>query len=195
LGRHIAAAFRAPTCCAKATAGRCVLRYPKTMSNSRTRPDRLSPKPVAAKPFASKTIARGKGLLTRHPEIFAPDVPVISKVLPMRRAAAELGALLALVLTAHTALAASDGESPVKAPGTVEKTFLIPSSEGYGVGDCLTNGESACGQVVANAWCEAQGFASAGSFGVAAQDEYTGAIPVAPVVKPAERPIRITCQD
>ncbi|KQP77732.1 MULTISPECIES: hypothetical protein [unclassified Methylobacterium] len=113
----------------------------------------------------------------------------------MRRVTAHLGALLAFALTAHVALAAGDGESPAKVPATVEKTFLIPSSEGYGVGDCLTNGDSACGQVVANAWCEAQGFASAGSFGVAAQDEYTGAIPAAPVVKPAERPIRITCQD
>jgi hypothetical protein len=113
----------------------------------------------------------------------------------MRRAAAEIGAFLALALTTNIALAANDGETPVKAPATVEKTFLIPSSEGYGVGDCLTSGESACGQVVANAWCEAQGFAAAGSFGVAAQDEYTGAIPAAPVAKAAERPIRITCQD
>jgi hypothetical protein len=159
------------------------------MSNSRTTPDRLS----------SKTILGRKGLLTRPSEIFATHAPVISKVLPMRRAAANFGALLALALTAQVSLApafaAGDGESPAKAPAAIEKTFLIPSSEGYGVGDCLTNGESACGQVVANAWCEAQGFASAGSFGVAAQDEYTGAIPAPPVVKPAERPIRITCQD
>jgi hypothetical protein len=159
------------------------------MSNSRTTPDRQ-----ASEPAVSKTTTRRKGLLTRCREIFAPYASDISKVLPMRRAAASIGALFALVLTVHGALA-SDGESPAKAPGTVEKTFLIPSSEGYGVGDCLTNGESACGQVVANAWCEAQGFASAGSFGVAAQDEYTGAIPPAPVAKPAERPIRITCQD
>ncbi|WP_204316103.1 hypothetical protein, partial [Serratia marcescens] len=58
----------------------------------------------------------------------------------------------------------------------MEKTFLIPASEGYGVGECLTSPGSECGQVVADAWCEAQGFAAAQSFGVAAQDEYTGAI-------------------
>ncbi len=114
----------------------------------------------------------------------------------MRRPAAELGALLALALLSSSfAYAAGDGEVPAKTATHVEKTFLIPASEGYGVGDCLTNGETSCGQVVANAWCEAQGFAAAASFGVAEQDEYTGAIPVAPVVKPADRPIRITCQD
>ena len=119
----------------------------------------------------------------------------------MRRPAAEIGALLALALISSAAFAGGDGESPArtslqaKTVPQAEKTFLIPAGEGYGVGDCLTNGESSCGQVVANAWCEAQGFAAAGSFGVAAQDEYTGAIPAVPVIKPAERPIRITCQD
>ncbi|TXM69491.1 hypothetical protein FV218_17125 [Methylobacterium sp. WL69] len=113
----------------------------------------------------------------------------------MRRPAAEIGALLALALISSAAFAGGDGESPARTAPQVEKTFLIPAGEGYGVGDCLTNGESSCGQVVANAWCEAQGFAAAGSFGVAAQDEYTGAIPAVPVIKPAERPIRITCQD
>ncbi len=76
----------------------------------------------------------------------------------------------------------------------MEKTFLIPSSDGYGVGDCIATPGSECGQVVANAWCEAQGYAAAGSYGIAAADEYTGAIEQ-PVATPAERPIRITCQD
>lgn len=109
----------------------------------------------------------------------------------MRRASV---ALLALVLASATLPARAGSEaSPVK---HVEKTFLIPAEEGYGVGECLSGGPSECGQVVANAWCEAQGFASASTYGVAAQDEYTGAIdaPAAPV-KSAPRPLRITCQD
>ncbi|GJD96427.1 hypothetical protein [Methylobacterium iners] len=106
----------------------------------------------------------------------------------MRRSAAGLGAVLAFALLSSAALG-------IESASKVEKTFLIPASEGYGVGDCLTDASSACGQVVANAWCEAQGFASAGSFGVAAQDEYTGAIETAPVTKRVEAPIRITCQD
>lgn len=112
----------------------------------------------------------------------------------MRRSAAGLGALLAFAL-ASAALAAGDGESPVKAPAQVEKTFLIPASEGYGVGECLADGASACGRVVANAWCEAQGFASAGSFGTAAQEDYTGAIAAAPAAKAVAPPIRIDCRD
>ena len=99
----------------------------------------------------------------------------------MRRSAAGLGAFAAaalLVSLAHGAMAAGDGEGPAMAPAHVEKTFLIPSSDGYGVGDCLTTPGSECGQVVANAWCEAQGYAAANTYGIAAADEYTG-VPIA----------------
>ena len=42
-----------------------------------------------------------------------------------------------------------------------DATFLIPAAEGYGVADCLTGGSSECGRIVADAYCEAQGFAKA----------------------------------
>jgi hypothetical protein len=115
----------------------------------------------------------------------------------MPRSAAGILALataLACAGLTHVALAGTDGETPAKAPARVEKTFLIPSSDGYGVADCLATPGNACGQVVANAWCEAQGYAAANSYGIAAADEYTGAISQ-PVPAPSERPIRITCQD
>ncbi|AWN53747.1 hypothetical protein [Methylobacterium sp. 17Sr1-1] len=105
----------------------------------------------------------------------------------MRRTLAVLSALGVLVSVAGPALAAS------QTPG-VEKTFLIPSSDGYGVAECLTTGGE-CGQVVADAWCESQGYAKSASFSIAAQDEYTGAIEAAPAVKTSDRPIRITCRD
>ncbi|GJD47776.1 hypothetical protein OPKNFCMD_0487 [Methylobacterium crusticola] len=108
----------------------------------------------------------------------------------MRRTLAILGAVGLLAIAAVPALAA-DGTA---GPG-VEKTFLIPSSDGYGVAECLSNGQGECGQVVADAWCESQGFAKAASYGVAAQDDYTGAIEAAPAVKASDRPIRITCRD
>ncbi len=111
----------------------------------------------------------------------------------MRQPAAAFLAALLISSAAGVALAAS-GEATTK-PAHVEKTFLIPGNEGYGVGECLTGGTSECGQVVANAWCESQGFASAASYGIAAADEYTGAIETAPVVKNVDKPIRITCQD
>lgn len=109
----------------------------------------------------------------------------------MRRPVAVLFALA----LATAAPQASAGE-PASARSHVEKTFLIPAEEGYGVGECLSGGPSECGQVVANAWCESQGYASAVNYGVAAQDEYTGAIPAAPIPAPTvARPLRITCQD
>ncbi|KQT80740.1 hypothetical protein [Methylobacterium sp. Leaf466] len=108
----------------------------------------------------------------------------------MRRPAVCLSACLALGLFSTLAFAQ---QAPAKAT-KVEKTFLIPAAEGYGVGDCLSSGSGGCGQVVADAWCESQGFASAGAFGIAAPEDYTGAIE-APV-KPAEPPpIKISCQD
>lgn len=116
----------------------------------------------------------------------------------MRRSAAGLSALVAAALLSslalHGASAGGDGQSPTSRTSPVEKTFLIPSSDGYGVGDCLSTPGSECGQVVANAWCESQGYASAGAYGIAAAEEYTGTVDL-PVSKPAERPIRITCQD
>lgn len=105
----------------------------------------------------------------------------------MRRTLAVLSALGVLASATAPALAASQGTG-------VEKTFLIPSSDGYGVAECLTTGGE-CGQVVADAWCESQGYAKSASYGIAAQDEYTGAIEAAPAVKTSDRPIRITCRD
>lgn len=113
------------------------------------------------------------------------------------RASTAVSALLAAALATTLALGAQAGSqagSEAPARSHVEKTFLIPSSEGYGVADCLTTPGSACGQTVADSWCEAQGFAAAGSFGIAAPEEYTGSVDL-PVSKPSERPLRITCRD
>lgn len=69
-------------------------------------------------------------------------------------------------------------------------TFIVPANDGYGVGDCALAGGS-CGQVVANQWCEAQGFARATSFGAADPADVTGAIQGSKT----GRPIEITCAD
>jgi hypothetical protein len=44
------------------------------------------------------------------------------------------------------------------------KTFFIAAAKGYGVEDCLSEGGE-CGNVVANAWCEAYGRGAALKFG------------------------------
>ena len=76
------------------------------------------------------------------------------------------------------------------APGiaaTQSATFIVPANDGYGVGDCAN-----CGQVVADQWCIAQGFARSSSFGTADPADVTGSI----VTRAAEnRPISITCAE
>lgn len=75
------------------------------------------------------------------------------QVLP-RVVAPLLGALLIIAASQHVARAAQDG------------VFVISDTEGYGVMDCLVEGKS-CGRIVADAWCEAHGYAAARSFGPA----------------------------
>jgi hypothetical protein len=70
-----------------------------------------------------------------------------------------------------TALALGPVERARAAEGS---TFIIAGAEGYGVEDCLAeHGE--CGQVVADAWCEAHGHGASISFGRA--EDITNAIP------------------
>jgi len=53
--------------------------------------------------------------------------------------------------------------------------FLVPGNDGYGIADCLAEG-AGCGQAVADAYCEAQGFkAGAESFGLV--EDITASVP------------------
>jgi hypothetical protein len=60
--------------------------------------------------------------------------------------------------------------SGVRAQGVY--MYSIAANDGYGLEECLS-GAAECGQVVADAWCEAHGHGSALSFGPASR--YTGA--------------------
>lgn len=62
--------------------------------------------------------------------------------------------IVAPLLAGLLVLAASQNKAAAATP----KTFVISPSEGYGVLDCISKG-SACGRVVADAWCEANGLA------------------------------------
>lgn len=66
------------------------------------------------------------------------------------------------------------------------RTFMVPVNDGYGVGECIASGSTTCGKVVADAWCEAQGFRRSASVGPA-DVETTGSIERAP------RRIAVTC--
>jgi hypothetical protein len=112
----------------------------------------------------------------------------------MRRAIAVLGFVGVLTAAAASFLLIPHNSS--RAAGAKdEATFLIPASEGYGVAECLTGGGD-CGRVIAQAWCEAQGYGAVTAFGPLKAEDVTGAVPVTAVDKAdADRPIAITCKD
>ncbi|HEV7259530.1 MAG TPA: hypothetical protein VGN82_17250 [Bosea sp. (in: a-proteobacteria)] len=110
----------------------------------------------------------------------------------MRRAVALIG--LFGIVGAGLSLAVLPTSKTVAAPSD-QRTFLIPASDGYGVADCISS-KSECGKIVADAWCEAQGFAKASSFGVASREDFTGSLSKAQAATPAaapEQPLAITC--
>jgi hypothetical protein len=74
---------------------------------------------------------------------------------------------------------------------STEATFLVPAADGYGVAECLISNQ-ACGQVVADTWCEAQGYTKAVTFRQISPDEVTGTIQKASL-SPQHPPVSITC--
>jgi hypothetical protein len=104
-----------------------------------------------------------------------------------------------IAAAAFAALVATAAGSLVVLPGGAtrasdkEATFLIPAADGYGVADCLTGSDAECGRIVADAYCESQGFARSARFGRAAADDLTGSVPAAPGRPERERPIVIAC--
>lgn len=50
------------------------------------------------------------------------------------------------------------------ADATPGHLLIIPTEDGYGVETCLTS-DAACGRVVADAWCQANGHANAEAYG------------------------------
>ena len=90
----------------------------------------------------------------------------------MRRSFALDGGLPHYFLPFAAALIAlASLKGPVQAQEST--TFTIAAADGYGVSECLTSGQS-CGQVVADAWCEAHGFSKAMASGMA--DDLTASI-------------------
>ena len=111
----------------------------------------------------------------------------------MHRALAVFGFVGILALGAASFTVLPTGAT--KAAATADNaTFLIPASDGYGVEDCLSS-SSECGKVIANAWCEAHGFAKAASFGLAAPEDVSGSIERPAAVRRADRPLSITCSE
>jgi hypothetical protein len=69
-------------------------------------------------------------------------------------------------------------------------SLVIAANDGYGVEDCLAEAGE-CGQVVADAWCEAHGHGAAVSFGRASK--FFGL--VAAKVAATDEPYVVNCSD
>jgi hypothetical protein len=106
----------------------------------------------------------------------------------MRRAFTALAftAVLGSAATFFTVL--PNGGSVIAAPSTA--TFVVPAHDGYGIAECLSS-SSECAKVIADAWCESQGFKGAESFGLAAED-MTGSVRTVSYGQ-RERPFSVTC--
>lgn len=108
----------------------------------------------------------------------------------MRRAVALIG--LFGIVGAGLSLSVLPTTKTEAAPNG-QRTFLIPASDGYGVADCISS-NSECGKIVADAWCEAQGYARASAFGLASREDFTGSLSKARRATAApEQPLVITC--
>ena len=105
----------------------------------------------------------------------------------MRRTFGVL-AFTAVIATAAASFTALPEGPPAAA---TLATFQVPAHDGYGVGDCLASGGD-CGQVVADAWCETQGFRRAVNYGPIAAEDVTGSVQKVSTGS-RERPIAITC--
>jgi hypothetical protein len=106
----------------------------------------------------------------------------------MRRRLAMFG-LVGVVLGGGVFLASPQS---VSRETTTSATFVIPADDSYGVAECTT---AACGKVVADQWCVAQGFARSASFGEADPADVTGSLQGRKIRsgQPDSRPIAITC--
>jgi hypothetical protein len=105
----------------------------------------------------------------------------------MRRAIAVL-TFTAVLATAAASFTVLPEDQRV---GGADAMFLVPASDGYGVGNCLAAGGE-CGQLVADAWCQAHGYSRAARFGPTLAEDVTGAVePVSSESR--ERPVTIAC--
>jgi len=107
----------------------------------------------------------------------------------MRRAVALVGLLGIVAAGVSLAIVPT-----TRSVANEQRTFLIPASDGYGVADCISS-KAECGTIVANAWCEAQGFGKAVAFGVAAKEDFTGSVSPRASSDSAAQALSITCDN
>ena len=80
-----------------------------------------------------------------------------------------------MAFTAHSirAIATSLLITASALPSRAAENYVIPSSDGYGIGECMHPGLD-CGRVIADSWCESHGHAHVQAFGTV--EDVTGSI-------------------
>jgi hypothetical protein len=109
----------------------------------------------------------------------------------MRRALAAVAFTAVLASSAAVFTIVPNGGVVNAAPGSA--TFVIPAHDGYGVAECLSS-SSSCAKVIADSWCEAQGFKGAERFGFAEPEDLTGSVQTVSYAR-RERPFSVTCSN
>jgi hypothetical protein len=104
----------------------------------------------------------------------------------MRRAVAVLG----LVVLVSGAVSLNLIPEDIRAEAS-DSVFLVPANSGYGVGECLAAGAT-CGQIVADSWCQSQGFSRAASYTMSNADGAADPVRTASI-RATEQPVAITC--
>jgi hypothetical protein len=72
------------------------------------------------------------------------------------------------------------------------QTFVIPANDGYGIAECLMPGV-ACGETLANAWCEAHGLSKSVAYGPS--DDVTASTGASDTPHAAPGSFIVTCQE
>ncbi len=72
------------------------------------------------------------------------------------------------------------------------QTFVIPMNDGYGIRECLMD-RASCGQVVADAWCEAHGLSKSLAYGPA--EDITASISTADTPKAEPGSFIVSCTE
>lgn len=88
-------------------------------------------------------------------------------------------------LVAAGILASGQSGSALSAGETGD--FVIAGADGYGTTDCLAGGQP-CGQIVADAWCGANGFTRAIAYRPVGESDVTGS-----TSRAADRAYQISC--
>lgn len=77
------------------------------------------------------------------------------------------------------------------APAT--KDFILPADDGYGMDDCLAEAGT-CGQMIADAWCKANGLVKSIAYGPIDPAEMTASISTAKIARTTPAAYRVTCE-